>query len=152
MPDTRLAAKIGTGAAALAVSLVAAWEGYKPMVYADPIGRAAVCWGHDEPGMVLGTIYTRARCEALLAEDLSKHADALQCIKRPLTDGQKAAFVSFAYNVGARQFCNSTLARLANAGDMAGACAQLDRWVFAGGKRLQGLANRRAAERKVCES
>lgn len=152
MRDPRLVAKIGASVAALAVSLVTAWEGYKPMVYADPIGRTAVCWGHDEPGMVLGTIYTRARCEALLAEDLSKHADALQCVKRPMTDGQKAAFVSFAYNVGAPQFCGSTLVRLANAGDMAGACAQLDRWVFAGGKRLQGLANRRAAERKVCES
>lgn len=152
MTDTRLAAKVGAGAAALAVSLVTAWEGYKPMVYADPIGRAAVCWGHDDPGLVRGEIYTRARCEALLSEDLAKHADALQCIKRPMTNGQKAAFVSFAYNVGAAQFCGSTLVRLANVGDMAGACAQLDRWVYAGGKRLQGLANRRAAERKVCES
>ena len=149
---TQLKTKIGAGAAALAISLVTAWEGYKPMVYADPIGRTAVCWGHDDPGLVLGEIYTRERCEALLSEDLAKHADALQCIKRPMTNGQKAAFVSFAYNVGAPQFCASTLTRLANAGDMAGACAQLDRWVYAGGKRLQGLANRRAAERKVCES
>ena len=152
MPDTRLAAKIGAGAAALAVSLVTAWEGYKPMVYSDPIGRTAVCWGHDDPGLIRGEIYTRARCEALLTEDLAKHADALACIKRPMSDGQKAAFVSFAYNVGATQFCNSTLARLANAGDMAGACAQLSRWVYAGGKVFQGLVNRRKAEREVCES
>ena len=149
---TQLKTKIGAGAAALAISLVTAWEGYKPMAYADPIGRMAICWGHDDPGLIRGTVYTRERCEALLQEDLSKHADALQCIKRPMSDGQKAAFVSFAYNVGAPQFCASTLTRLANAGDMAGACAQLDRWVYAGGKRLQGLANRRAAERKVCES
>ena len=148
----QLKTKIGAGVAALAVSLVTAWEGYKPMAYADPIGRMAICWGHDDPGLIRGTVYTRERCEALLQEDLSKHADALQCVKRPMTDGQKAAFVSFAYNVGAPQFCGSTMVRLANAGDMAGACAQLDRWVFAGGKRLQGLANRRAAERKVCES
>lgn len=148
----KLDKKIGAAAAALAVSLVTAWEGYKPMAYADPIGRMAICWGHDDQTLLRGTVYTRARCEALLAEDLSKHADALKCIKTPLTDGQRAAFVSFAYNVGATQFCGSTLVRLANAGNLAGACAQLDRWVFAGGKRLQGLANRRAAERKACES
>lgn len=152
MTDTRLAAKVGAGAAALAVSLVTAWEGYKPMAYADPIGRMAICWGHDDPGLIRGTVYTRERCEALLQEDLSKHADALRCIKTPLTDGQAAAFTSFAFNVGARQFCASTLARLANAGNLAGACAQLSRWVYAGGKVFQGLVNRRKAEREVCES
>lgn len=151
MRNNKLAAKIGAGAAAAAVSLVTAWEGYKPMVYADPIGRAAVCWGHDNPGLVRGAIYTRERCEELLEADLLKHAQALSCIKTPMTDGQKAAFVSFAYNVGVGAFCGSTLARLANAGDMAGACAQLSRWTFAGGRQLKGLINRRADERRVCE-
>lgn len=147
-----LKTKIGAGAAATAVALVTAWEGYKPMAYADPIGRMAICWGHDDPSLLKGTVYTRARCEALLAEDLSKHADALNCIKTSLTDGQKAAFTSFAYNVGAQQFCGSTLVRLANAGDMPGACAQLSRWIYADGKIFQGLINRRKAEREVCES
>lgn len=146
----KLDKKIGASAAALAVALVTAWEGYKPMAYADPIGRMAICWGHDDPGLIRGTVYTRERCEALLADDLSRHADALRCIKAPLTDGAKAAFVSFAYNVGQGAFCSSTLVKLANAGDLAGACQQLDRWVFAGGKRLQGLANRRADEKRVC--
>ena len=145
-----LTAKIGAGAAAAAIALVTAWEGYKPMVYADPIGRMAVCWGHDDQSMVRGTIYTRERCEQLLDDDLSKHADALKCIKAPLTDGQKAAFVSAAFNIGVSAFCKSSMTRLANQGDMVGACNQLDRWVYAGGKRLQGLANRRAAEKRVC--
>jgi len=69
-----------------------------------------------------------------------------------MTDGQKAAFVSFAYNVGAGAFCGSTLVKLANSGDMAAACAQLSRWTFAGGKQLKGLVNRRADERRICES
>ena len=76
---------------------------------------------------------------------------ALDCIKRPMTDGQKAAFLSFAFNVGNRAFCDSTLARKANAGDMAGACAELSRWTYAGGKQLPGLVRRRATERAVCE-
>lgn len=147
----KLAAKIGAGAAALTVSLVTVWEGYSPMVYADPIGRAAVCWGHDNPGLIRGAIYTREQCEALLGADLLKHADALACIKTPMTDGQKAAFVSFAYNVGVGAFCGSTLVKLASAGDMAAACAQLSRWTFAGGKQLPGLVKRRADERRICE-
>jgi lysozyme len=87
----------------------------------------------------------------MLADDLAKHAEALNCVKTPMTDGQKAAFVSFAYNVGVQGFCGSTLVRKANAGDMTGACAELSRWVMAGGKKLPGLVNRRAAERELCE-
>lgn len=101
--------------------------------------------------MKAGQRYTEAQCEAMLYADLLKHAAALDCIKRPMTDGQKAAFLSFAFNVGNRAFCDSTLARKANAGDMAGACAELSRWTYAGGKQLPGLVRRRATERAVCE-
>ena len=87
----------------------------------------------------------------MLYVDLLKHAQALECVKRPMNDGQKAAFLSFAFNVGNGAFCSSTLVRKANAGDMPGACAELSRWTYAGGKQLQGLVNRRAAERKLCE-
>lgn len=148
---TKLIAKIGAVAAASAVSLVAYFEGYVPTVYRDPIGRLAVCYGHDDQTLKPGTTYTRAQCETMLADDLAKHAEALNCVKTPMTDGQKAAFVSFAYNVGVSGFCGSTLVRKANAGDMAGACAELSRWVMAGGKKLPGLVNRRAAERELCE-
>ena len=88
---------------------------------------------------------------AVLRADAPDAATALDCITRPMTDGQKAAFLSFAFNVGNRAFCDSTLARKANAGDMAGACAELSRWTYAGGKQLPGLVRRRATERAVCE-
>ncbi|HHG5564729.1 TPA: glycoside hydrolase family protein [Pseudomonas aeruginosa] len=41
--------------------------------------------------------------------------------------------------------------RKLNAGDVRGACAELSRWVYAGGKKLGGLVRRRAAERELCE-
>jgi hypothetical protein len=34
---------------------------------------------------------------------------------------------------------------------MDGACAELSRWTYAGGKQLPGLVRRRAAERQLCE-
>lgn len=151
MSRAKLVAKIGAGATALAVPLVMLYEGYVPWVHRDPIGRLAACYGHDDQTMTPGKRFTAAECQAMLDQDLLKHAQALDCIKHPLTDGQKAAFVSFAFNVGNRAFCDSTLARKANAGDMPGACAELSRWTRAGGRELPGLVKRRAAERELCE-
>ena len=152
MSRAKLVAKIGAGATALAIPLVMLYEGYVPWVHRDPIGRLAACYGHDDQTMTPGKRFTAAECQAMLDQDLLKHADALDCVKKPMTDGQKAAFLSFAFNVGTGAFCGSTLARKANAGDMRGACAELSRWTLAGGKEMPGLVKRRAAERKVCES
>ena len=146
-----LTAKIGAGATALAIPLVMLYEGTVLQSYRDPIGIVTACVGHTGPELRMGQRYTRQQCEDMLYGDLLKHAQALDCIKQPMTDGQKAAFVSFAFNVGNRAFCDSTLARKANAGDMAGACAELSRWTRAGGSELPGLVKRRAAERELCE-
>lgn len=151
MSRAKLVAKIGAGAVALAIPLIVHFEGYVPWVHRDPIGRLAACYGHDDQTMTPGKRFTAAECQAMLDQDMLKHAQALDCIKHPLTDGQKAAFVSFAFNVGNKALCDSTLARKANAGDMAGACAELSRWTRAGGRELPGLVKRRAAERELCE-
>jgi lysozyme len=45
----------------------------------------------------------------------------------------------------------STLRRLVNAGRLADAGPQFDRWVFAAAQKLPGLVRRRAAERAVWE-
>lgn len=147
----RLAAKIGAGAVALAVPLVMMWEGTVLHSYKDPIGIITACVGHTGPELRMGQTFSREQCEAMLYADLEKHAAALDCISTPLTDGQKAAFLSFAFNVGNRAFCGSTLVRKANAGNMPGACAELSRWTWADGRELPGLVKRRAAERQLCE-
>jgi len=147
----KLAAKIGAGATALAIPLVMLYEGTVLQSYRDPIGIVTACVGHTGPELRMGQRYTRQQCEDMLYGDLLKHAQALDCIKQPMTDGQKAAFLSFAFNVGNKALCDSTLARKANAGDMAGACAELSRWTRAGGRELPGLVKRRAAERELCE-
>ena len=152
MSKQRLIAAIGAGAAALVVPLVMQYEGTIPKTYRDPVGILTACTGHTGPELRMGQTFTRQQCEDMLFSDLEKHATALDCVKRPLTDGQKAAFLSFAFNVGNGAFCKSTMVRKANAGDMPGACAELSRWVYAGGKQLSGLVKRRAAEREMCEN
>lgn len=144
-------AVVGAGAAALAVPLVQHFEGTVFSTYRDPVGIITACTGHTGPELKMGQTYTREQCEEMLYKDLTKHADALSCVRAPLTDGQRAAFLSFAFNVGDDAFCRSTLVRKANAGDIDGACAELSRWTYAGGKQLPGLVKRRAAERQLCE-
>ena len=143
---------VGASAAALAVPLVQKYEGTVFSTYRDPVGIVTACTGHTGPELKMGQTYTREQCEEMLYKDLAKHADALSCVRTPLTDGQRAAFLSFAFNVGDDAFCRSTLVRKANAGDIDGACAELSRWTYAGGKQLPGLVKRRAAERQLCEA
>ena len=147
----KLIAAIGAAATALVVPLVAKYEGTVLRTYRDPIGIITACTGHTGPELRMGQTFTRQQCEAMLYQDLAQHADVLGCIRQPLTDGQRAAFLSFAFNVGEGAFCQSTLVRKANAGDLQGACAELSRWTYAGGKQLPGLVQRRAAERQLCE-
>ena len=147
----RLATAIGAAAAAMVVPLVMQYEGTIPKTYRDPVGILTACTGHTGPELRMGQTFTRQQCDEMLFADLEKHASALACIRQPLTDGQTAAFLSFAFNIGEGAFCKSTLVRKANAGDMPGACAELSRWVNAGGKPLPGLVKRRAAERQMCE-
>ena len=148
----KLIATIGGAAMVLAVPLVQKYEGTVLRSYRDPVGIVTACTGHTGPELKMGQAYTRQQCEDMLYKDLAQHADALACIRQPLTDGQRAAFVSFAFNVGEGAFCGSTLVRKADAGDFDGACAELSRWTYAGGKQLPGLIKRRAAERQLCEA
>jgi len=154
-PRARLAGLIGAGAMTILTSLVMQWEGKRNTPYQDIAGIPTVCYGHTGDDVKPGQQYTDAQCVMLLYEDLIQHAAALDCLsedaRRNLTDAQKAALISFAYNVGPGNFCRSTLVKKANAGYMHLACAQLSRWDKVGAKPVKGLARRRAAERALCE-
>ena len=139
------------GVLTLAAALVAYWEGYRPEPYRDIVGVLTVCYGHT--GGIENRRYTKAECEAFLREDLAEaNAHVRRCIGRPMPESVEAALTSATYNVGPRIVCGSRLQKKAQAGDWKGACAELSRWVYAGGQRVRGLVNRRAAERALCES
>lgn len=148
----RLAAVVGTAAAATLLVMTPKFEGLVLRGYTDPIGIVTACAGHTATAM-LGRPYTREECERLMEEDLAQHAEGVaRCVPMAkLTPGQRAAFVSFAYNVGVARFCTSTMAEKARRGDTSGSCAELSRWTYAGGRELPGLVKRRAAERAICE-
>lgn len=164
---TKLA--LGATGLALLVPMLMHFEGLRNKPYKDATGILTVCYGHTG-GVEPGRNYTDEECLDLLMQDIDKHAPSISAITVPLTDGQRAAFVHFAYNVGESSFRSSTLVKKANTGDLPGACAELSRWVnttraMAPGERcsqvlladgrcqeqLPGLVRRRAAERALCE-
>jgi len=59
--------------------------------------------------------------------------------------------LSFTYNLGAGALQASTLGKKILRYDMDGAARELDRWVFAGGRKLAGFVRRRTAERETFE-
>ena len=74
------------------------------------------------------------------------------CVTVPLAQGEYDAYVSLAYNIGSDAFCSSTLVRLLNAGDYAGACKQILRWDKFKGQPVRGLTLRRQREYATCIS
>lgn len=139
------------GVLALAAWLVKPWEGERNEPYRDIVGIPTVCYGHTGTD-IQSRRYSDADCDQWLRGDLVAANDAVRrCIAHPLPKNAEAAFTSAAFNIGPHVVCGSQLQRKANAGDLAGACAELSRWDRAGGRVVEGLARRRAAERALCE-
>ena len=153
----RKAAETAGAAAILAATaaFVGPWEGERTEAYLDRIASPpvwTVCYGETR-GVKPGDRYTSAQCNEMLMDALADfRAPLIACIpdlpSQP--EGVQVALISWTYNVGAGAACGSTLAKRANAGDWPGACNQLPRWNKAGGKVIQGLTNRRAAEQRLC--
>ena len=103
-------------------------------------------------GVRLGDKTTPPAALARTLQDVQQFEGAIRrCVKVPLHQHEYDAYTQLAYNIGSGAFCSSTLVRLLNAGDYAGACAQISRWNRAGGREVRGLTIRRAKERALCE-
>ena len=135
------------------LALIKSFEGFSARPYLCPAGVPTIGYGatyypdgrrvtmQDRP---VSESDASAMLRAMLA---SYEAGIARYVQVPLTQGQYDALVSFAYNLGLSALKNSTLLRLVNARDYAGAAAQFGRWNRAGGKVLPGLTRRREAER-----
>lgn len=147
----KLAAVAGGGALAIAAVLIPDLEGVRYESYYDVAGVLTVCYGHTGTDIIRDKTYSKAECRAMLDKDLVPFARSVErSVKVPASEYQRAALISFSYNVGIRAFENSSLLRKLNAGDYVGACDGLRQWIYAGGKQWRGLMNRREVEHAVC--
>lgn len=139
-----------SAALVLSAPLVMVWEGKKNEAYLDPVGIPTACYGYTH-GVQLGQLYTDAECENLLHSELAVAERAVdRLITHPIAPETKASLISFTYNVGEGNLRRSTLRRKMNAGDVVGACYELPKWIYAKGRKLQGLVNRRKEEMHMC--
>ncbi|MEX0422200.1 lysozyme [Providencia alcalifaciens] len=147
----KLTVLVGTGASAIALTVIAHFEGVRYEPYEDVGGVLTVCYGHTGIDIVPNKVYSKAECNELLELDFMRtklQVDRL--VKVPVNEHTKAALYSFAFNVGTGAFAKSTMLKKLNAGDQYGACEELKKWVYAGGKVWRGLVNRREAEAAIC--
>lgn len=128
------------------LALIKQWEVLRLRAYLCPAGVWTIGYGHTG-NVRAGMEITEEDADALLMSDLATFERAVaQAVKVPLTQHQFDALVSFAFNVGADAFRRSTLRRKLNQGDYTAVPGELAKWVHAGGRKLDGLVNRRAAE------
>ncbi|MBX7496748.1 lysozyme [Qipengyuania sp. 6B39] len=125
--------------------------------YPDPGTGGApwtIGWGATGPDIGPGTIWTQARCDERLEEDIARHAEdvrkALGSSLAGTSQAQFDALVSFHYNTGA--IARATLTKKHKAGDFVGAAEEFARWNRAGGRVLKGLVRRRREEAELYRS
>lgn len=140
-----------------AVDLIKVSEGKRNKAYPDPASGGdpwTIGYGHTGPEVHEGLVWTDEQCLTALNADLLKFDKQVSaCIgDRPTTQNQFDAFVDFAYNLGSAALAKSTLLKLHNLGDFAGASDEFARWNRAGGRPMPGLTKRRAAETALYRS
>ena len=138
----------------LGVDLICGFEGKRLVAYDDGVGVWTIGFGTTiyPNGIKVkkGDTCTEAQAKSYMAHDLKKFEQAVNgAVNIPLNQNQFDALVSLAYNIGTGAFNKSTLVKKLNAGDIRGAADQFDVWINAGGKRMQGLVNRRAREKAL---
>lgn len=117
--------------------------------YLCPAKVWTIGWGHTK-GVKKGMQITEEQAEELLREDMQDAIDVVERLGVELTENQYNALVSFVFNIGGSAFAKSTIRRkiLANPNDK-NIKDEFLRWVYADGKKLNGLENRRKKEAEL---
>ncbi|HSC81178.1 MAG TPA: lysozyme [Chitinolyticbacter sp.] len=131
------------------------------VAYRDIGGVWTACYGQTGARVAPGGRYSQTTCDQWLRDELlDTHNAVMRCLQQPegLTPSRQAAFVVMAYNVGVSGFCSSAAAGFARRSDWPSACRAIQvnnggrpAWSYVNGRFVQGLANRRGAERELCE-
>lgn len=144
-----------------AINTLSHWEGDIHRVYADHLagGLPTFCAGRTDWSAKVGTTLTSDFCREVNKTTLLEYGYAvLECANwNNLTPNRVTALTIFAVNVGKDGACSSQAMKQINAGNIKAGCNLLayrpdgsPNWSMAGGKFVQGLHNRRKAERALC--
>ncbi len=133
-------------------AFIKGWEGpYSLTPHWDAVGGVwDIGYGHVIRNGEERRDITLDEVEMLLDWDLHFTDDSVSAaIVLPVAQCEYDACISLAYNIGIGAFAGSTLLRRLNAGDESGTAEQFAVWNRSGGKVVNGLSRRRAAERAI---
>lgn len=141
---------IGMSVSGIGVELIKKSEGLVLTAYKCPADVWTIGYGHTA-GVKRADSISEEQAEVFLIKDLGWVEQAIiDLVKVSLSQFQFDALGGFIYNLGRTNFATSTLLKLTNKGDFAGAAKQFLRWnKFRDGKKLvvsRGLTIRRNAE------
>ena len=136
----------GASAPVLMSQLQTEKEGSRLIAYPDGGGIWTICGGVtrvDGEPVTKGMKLTAEKCAQI---DAAEQAKALEWVDRnvhvPLTEPQKVGIASFCpWNIGPSKCLGSTFYKKLNSGDRKGACAEIKRWVYDGGKDCNVRSN-----------
>jgi lysozyme len=138
-----------------ALDLIRHFEGLSLVGYLDPIGIPTIGYGRTGSVAVVGKRITLAEADALLDEDVARHAQIVRDqITVPLTQGEFDALASLVFNLGyipkSLKACLNggvtDAGKVMTPGSYGSALLQFPRNCRAAGKPLKGLYRRRLAE------
>lgn len=129
--------------------LVRQFEGLRLKPYLCPAGIPTIGYGHTGPEVTLDSPPISAQfAEELMQEDVERFVRTALRLSPILSDDDNklCAIADFCFNLGTGRYKASTLKRKVDVGEWQEAAEQLSKWVWGGGRKLPGLAARRAAE------
>lgn len=136
------------------MKLLEQFEGLRLEAYLDSASIATIGFGSikypNGNKVKLGDKINKAQAKEYKLHDLKEFENTVNTsVKVPLTQNQYDALVSLSYNIGSSAFKNSTLLKKLNSGDYKGSAEQFLVWNKVNSKKVQGLVNRREAERNL---
>lgn len=132
------------------IELIKKYEGCKLEAYRCPAGVLTIGYGSTKD-VSEGDCITQDEAERRLESDIKYKAEVFvdNFVSVKLNQNQYDALVSFTFNLGGGNLQKSTLLKKLNSGDYNGAAKEFTRWVYANGKKLNGLVKRRKDEKKL---
>jgi lysozyme len=131
------------------LELIKRWEGLRTTAYKCPANVWTIGYGHTGD-VKEGDKITTQQAETLLLIDLAKFERFINAQGFELNENQYSALVSLCYNIGPGNFKKSPIYnQLKSDPDSALITTYFLKHVYAGGRKLKGLINRRMEEIKL---
>lgn len=147
----------GKHLSASGIAFIELWEGLKLKSYRDSKGLPTIGIGTtrypDGTKVKMGDTCTKAQAYEWFRFDIARfEAFVNRVIKVPLNQNQFDALVSLVYNIGETNFTEGSVDDKLNAKQIDAALKTWLLYVNSGGKKIDGLVNRRHAEVKLFKS